>query len=57
MSAFWANAVGVGIVLMMLVFVAIWLWAWSPWHKPTFDSLARLPMDDVLQDPDEGNAL
>jgi cytochrome c oxidase cbb3-type subunit 4 len=56
MNALWANAIGVGIVLVMLVFIGIWLWAWSPWHKPAFDSLARLPMDDVLQDPDEGNA-
>jgi cytochrome c oxidase cbb3-type subunit 4 len=47
MSAFWGNAIGVGIVLLMLVFVALWLWAWSPWHKRTFDALARLPMDDI----------
>jgi len=47
MNALWANLIGVVIVLVMLVFVGIWLWAWSPWHKPTFDSLARLPMDDV----------
>ncbi|QHS11568.1 cbb3-type cytochrome c oxidase subunit 3 [Sinimarinibacterium sp. NLF-5-8] len=34
------------IVLMLLVFIGIWVWAWGARHKPTFDRLSRLPMED-----------
>jgi cytochrome c oxidase cbb3-type subunit IV len=53
MNALWGDAIGVGIVLMMVVFVGIWYWAWRPRHKPGFDALARLPMDDADQREDE----
>ena len=46
MNPLWGNAIGVGIALMLVVFVAIWLWAWRPYHKTTFEALARMPMDD-----------
>ncbi|WP_202922436.1 cbb3-type cytochrome c oxidase subunit 3 [Sinimarinibacterium sp. NLF-5-8] len=45
-SPFWGNAIGVMIVLMLLVFIGIWVWAWGARHKPTFDRLSRLPMED-----------
>jgi cbb3-type cytochrome oxidase subunit 3 len=30
----------------MLLFVGIWIWAWHKRHKPTFDYMAKLPMED-----------
>ena len=46
MNPLWGNLIGVWIVLMMLTFIGIWIWAWMPWHKRSFDDLARLPMED-----------
>lgn len=46
MSPFWGQVVGVFTVLVMLAFVGIWVWAWLPYHKRTFDALARLPAED-----------
>jgi cytochrome c oxidase cbb3-type subunit 4 len=46
MSPFWGQLAGVMIVLMMLSFVGIWIWAWRKYHKPVFDRMAQLPMQD-----------
>lgn len=46
MSPFWGHLAGVMIVLMMLSFVGIWIWAWRKYHKPVFDRMAQLPMQD-----------
>lgn len=46
MSLFWGQLAGVITVVLMLVFVGIWIWAWRPRHKATFDSLARIPLQD-----------
>jgi cytochrome c oxidase cbb3-type subunit 4 len=61
MNVLGANAIGVSIVMMLLAFVGIWLWAWLPYHKKSFDRLARMPMLDALPeseargDSDEDN--
>lgn len=46
MNPAWGHLVGVIIVVLMLVFIGIWAWAWLPYHKRTFDTLARIPMHD-----------
>ena len=46
MSPFWGHLAGVMIVLMMVSFVGIWIWAWRKYHKPVFDRMAQLPMQD-----------
>jgi cytochrome c oxidase cbb3-type subunit 4 len=33
-------------MLMMAAFIGIWIWAWLPYHKRSFDGMARLPMED-----------
>lgn len=52
MNPAWGHVVGVVIVVLMLVFIGIWIWAWLPYHKKSFDKLARLPMDDPTQKDD-----
>ena len=42
----WGQVVGVFIVLMMITFIGIWIWAWRKYHKPTFNRMARLPLED-----------
>ena len=46
MNPIWGVVAGVMIVLMMVTFIGIWIWAWRKYHKPTFDQLASLPMED-----------
>lgn len=46
MNPVWGHAIGVIIVLLMLTFIGIWVWAWLPFHKKTFEALARIPLDD-----------
>ena len=46
MNPFWGHLAGVMIVLMMASFVGIWIWAWRKYHKPVFDRMAQLPMQD-----------
>ena len=46
MNPFWGHLAGVLIVLMMLSFIGIWIWAWRKYHKPVFDQMAQLPMQD-----------
>lgn len=46
MSTTWGHFIGVFIVVMMIGFIGIWIWAWARYHKPDFDRMARLPMQD-----------
>lgn len=41
---------GVFTIVLMVTFLAIWLWAWRPRHRPTFDALAGLPLEDLAED-------
>lgn len=40
---------GVFTIVLMVTFLAIWLWAWRPRHRPTFDALAGLPLEDLSE--------
>lgn len=42
----WGHITGVLIALMMVSFIGIWIWAWRKYHKPTFNRMALLPMED-----------
>ena len=46
MNPVWGPIAGGFIIAMMIAFIGIWAWAWMPWHKRTFNALARLPMED-----------
>lgn len=46
MNPIWGTVVGIFIAVMMLTFIAIWIWAWRKYHKPTFNRMAHLPMED-----------
>jgi cytochrome c oxidase cbb3-type subunit 4 len=46
MNPVWGHVAGIFIVAMMIAFIGIWIWAWLPWHKRTFDALAKMPMQD-----------
>lgn len=46
MNPFWGHLAGVLIVLTMVSFIGIWIWAWRKYHKPVFDQMAQLPMQD-----------
>ncbi len=46
MNAFWGHLAGVITVVLMVTFIGIWIWVWNARHKPKYDALARLPMDD-----------
>ena len=46
MSPVWGHVAGAFILLMMFTFIGIWFWAWRRYHKPTFNRMARLPMED-----------
>lgn len=46
MNPFWGTVAGVVTLILMLWFIGIWVWAWLPHHRPTFDALAELPMQD-----------
>jgi len=46
MNPLWGHIAGVITAVLMLAFVGIWAWAWLPRHRPTFDTLARLPLED-----------
>lgn len=53
MSPAWGHATGVLILLMMAAFLGIWVWAWLPYHQRSFNTLARLPMEDQAVSPGE----
>ncbi|MEO9079110.1 MAG: cbb3-type cytochrome c oxidase subunit 3 [Rhodanobacter sp.] len=46
MNPVWGHIAGVFIVLMLISFIGIWIWAWRKYHKPTFNRMAKLPMED-----------
>lgn len=46
MSAIWGNVIGVFIVIIMTTFIGIWIWAWRARHKPLFEKMAAIPMED-----------
>ena len=46
MNPVWGHVAGTIILLMMFTFIGIWIWAWRKYHKPTFNRMARLPMED-----------
>lgn len=46
MNPLWGHLAGVLILLMMFTFIGIWYWAWRKYHVPTFNRMARLPMED-----------
>lgn len=51
MSPLWGYVAGIVTLVLMLAFIGIWVWAWRPDHKPAFDHLARLPMEDGSVEP------
>ena len=53
MNPLWGHVVGVATAIVMLAFIGIWVWAWLPHHKPDFDALAKLPMEDEPHREDE----
>ncbi len=53
MNSIWGHVIGVFTVISMLTFIGIWIWAWNGRHKPVFDRLARLPLEDNVDDKDE----
>ena len=46
MNLVWGPIAGGFIIAMMIAFIGIWVWAWLPYHKRTFNDLAKLPMED-----------
>lgn len=52
----WAQVIGAFTVATMLSFLGIWVWVWNGRHKPKYDALARMPMDDDLIDNEETRA-
>jgi cytochrome c oxidase cbb3-type subunit IV len=46
MNPIWGYVAGGFILLMMLSFIGIWIWAWRKRHKPTFNRMARLPLEE-----------
>ncbi|MES2313273.1 MAG: cbb3-type cytochrome c oxidase subunit 3 [Pseudomonadota bacterium] len=46
MNPIWGYIAGGFILLMMFSFIGIWIWAWRKRHKPAFNRMARLPLED-----------
>lgn len=42
----WGYIAGGFIVSMLVTFIGIWIWAWRRKHLPTFDRMAKLPLED-----------
>lgn len=38
---------GVFTIVLMVTFLGIWFWAWRPRHRPVFDALAEMPLEDL----------
>ena len=51
MNPLWGQIIGIFTLALMLVFLGIWAWAWLPQHKRDFDTLAKLPLEDVEGKP------
>ena len=56
MNPVWGPIAGGFIIAMMIAFIGIWVWAWMPWHKRTFNALARLPMEDENAEDEDAAA-
>ena len=46
MSSLWGHLAGVITTTLMISFIGTWIWVWNRRHKPEYDALARLPMQD-----------
>jgi cytochrome c oxidase cbb3-type subunit 4 len=55
MNPLWGHAIGVMIVIIMLTFIGIWIWAWRSKHKPVFDQMAHIPMQDAVNSDDNSS--
>lgn len=53
MNPIWGHLAGVFILVLMIGFIGMWAWLWLPRHKPTFNALARLPLEDDATIPTE----
>jgi len=51
MTPLWGHIAGIVAVVVIFAFIGIWVWAWLPYHKPEFDVLAALPMEDGRDEP------
>ena len=51
MTPLLGHIAGVVAVVVIIAFIGIWVWAWLPYHKPEFDVLAALPMEDGEGEP------
>ncbi len=38
-------------IALLVLFLGAWIWAWSPRRKAEFDAAARLPLDEISQEP------
>jgi len=47
----WGQLAGVVTVLTMTSFLGTWIWVWNARHKPKYDALARMPMNDGEERP------
>jgi len=56
MNPVWGHVAGVFIILMLVSFIGIWIWAWRRYHKPTFDRMARLPLEQDEQPGSDADA-
>jgi cytochrome c oxidase cbb3-type subunit 4 len=53
----WGHVIGVLTTVIMLAFIGIWIWAWRKSHKPLFQRMARMPMEDAVDEaPKEDRA-
>ncbi len=55
MSEIWGHLIGVMIVIMIVSFLGMWIWVWQKRHKPTFDQLSSIPMQDAVDFAEEKN--
>lgn len=46
MNPILGNLIGVFIVIIMSTFIGICIWAWAARHKPVFEKMASIPMED-----------
>ncbi|HET6433868.1 cbb3-type cytochrome c oxidase subunit 3 [Dyella sp.] len=44
----WGHIIGGITVVLMVTFVGIWVWAWRKRHRPVFQAMAGLPMEDAV---------
>ncbi len=51
MNPLWGHLAGVITTVLMLSFLGTWAWVWNRRHKPKYDALARIPMDDLGDAP------